>query len=108
MRLSKVKLCGSEGGVDGIQGFISDGTTEVPLTELGNHSLNNCNEWKLDEGTWITKILISYDSDEINYIKLSTNELINFEKGRRTSSDTESINEFDEWDRLSGFVGYEE
>ena len=107
MRLSKVKLCGSELAVDGIQGFISDGATEVPLTEIGNHDLNNCNVWKLDEGTWITKILISYNSDEINYIKLSTNELINFEKGRRLPEDSESINEFDQYDRLSGFVGYE-
>ena len=95
MRLSKVKLCGSENGVDGIQGFISDGSIEVPLTPIGNHGLNNCNEWILEEGSWITKILISYNANEINYIKLSTNGLINFEKGRRQTRDYDSINEFD-------------
>ena len=95
MWLSKVKLCGSEIAVDGIQGFISDGSTEVPLTPIGNLGLNNCNEWFLEEGSQITKILISYDTEQINYIKFTTNGLMNFEKGRPQAQDFESINEFD-------------
>ena len=51
MRLTRVRLCGPYYNADGIQGFVSDGFTTVPLIPIGNHSFN-CVDWELDEGSW--------------------------------------------------------
>ena len=45
-RLARIRLCGPYYNADGIQGFISDGFTTLPLTPIGNHSFN-CVDWDL-------------------------------------------------------------
>ena len=72
MKLTRVRLCGPEYSVDGLQGFISDDFRTVPLTPIGN-LVFNCVDWDVGEESWITKILVSYSANKMNYIKLSTN-----------------------------------
>ena len=70
MKMTRVKLCGFEGNnADGIQGYISDGAKTIPLTPIGNNAFN-CVDWDVQDGSWIAKILISYNSDRLNYIKM--------------------------------------
>ena len=99
-------MCGPYYNADGIQGFISDGFTTLPLTPIGNHSFN-CVDWDLEESSWITKILISYNTKRVKKIKLTTENNLSFERGQQDDSDFVSEVYFDQFDKLAGFVGYE-
>ena len=88
--MTRVKLCGSDDNnpnadsVQGIQGFISDGAKTVPLTPIGNNEGLNCVDWDIQDGSWIAKILISYNTDRLNYIKMWTqNDDVNIERGQQ-------------------------
>ena len=86
--MTRVKLCGFDGtNANGIQGFVSDDAKTVPLTPIGNNVFN-CVDWDIPNESWIDKILISYNTDRLNYINIRTqNYLYNVERGQQDSSD---------------------
>ena len=100
MKMTRVRLCGlDDNNPDGIQGFISDGIKNVPLTTIGNISLanfNNCFDWVIDEDSWIAKVLISYDTEKLNYIKMWTERSdVSVELGQQGASDSVYEVQFD-------------
>ena len=69
-KMTRVKLCGFDGSnANGIQGFISDDAKSVALTPIGNNSFN-CVDWDIEEGNWVSKVMLSYNTDKLNYIKM--------------------------------------
>ena len=105
MKLTRVRLCGPEFSVDGLQGFISDGFSTIPLTPIGN-LIFNCVDWDLDEKRWITSLLVSYSANRMKFIRLSTNKFTNFEHGQQHLNDSFNMVEFDQFDKIVGFQGY--
>ena len=93
-RLTRIRLCGPYYNADGIQGFISDGSTTLPLTPIGNHSFN-CIDWDLEESSWVSKVLISYNDARIKFIKLTTESNLSFERGLQEATDFVSEVHFD-------------
>ena len=87
--MTRVKLCGFDGSnANGIQGFISDDAKTVALTPIGNNALN-CVDWEIEDGSWVSKVMLSYDTDKINYIKMWTqNQDVNIERGQQEASDS--------------------
>ena len=94
MKLTRVRLCGPEYSVDGLQGFISDGFSTIPLTPIGNHTFD-CVDWDVDGESWIANILVSYSANRMNYIRLTTNRNANFERGQQHLNDSFYMVEFD-------------
>ena len=94
MKLTRVRLCGPEYSVDGLQGFISDGISTIPLTQIGNHAFN-CDDWDVEEDNWIAKILVSYSANRMNYIRITSNKFVNFERGQQHLNDSFYMVEFD-------------
>ena len=95
-KMTGVRLCGFDGSnANGIQGFISDEKKTVALTPFGNNAFN-CVNWDILDGSWIDKIMISYDTDRLNYIKMWTeNYLVNIERGQQGESDLTYEVDFD-------------
>ena len=94
--MTRVRLCGFDGSnANGIQGYISDDAKTVPLTPIGNNAFN-CIDWDIRDGSWIDKIMISYDTDKLNYIKMWTeNNLVNIERGQQGANDLAFEIDFD-------------
>ena len=95
-KMTRVRLCGFDGSnANGIQGYISDDAKTVPLTPIGNNAFN-CIDWDIRDGSWIDKIMISYDTDKLNYIKMWTeNNLVNIERGQQGANDLAFEIDFD-------------
>ena len=87
MKLTRVRLCGPDFSADGIQGFVSDGSTTIPLNPIGNHVFN-CRDWDVEDESWIAKMLISYSANRMNYIRLTTEKFVNFERGQQNLNDS--------------------
>ena len=88
-KMTRVKLCGFDGSnANGIQGFISDDAKTVALTPIGNNAFN-CVDWEIEDGSWVSKVMLSYDTDKLNYVKMWTqNQDVNIERGQQEASDS--------------------
>ena len=104
--MSKLRLCGTLRDLDGIQGFTSneDGD-ELELNYIGQDF--NCDDWDVPEDAWVAHVLIRYNGAGLTFLKASTAAGVTFERGNPTDSDDSFEIEFDRYEPLAGFVGYE-
>ena len=89
MRLSKIRVCGTNEELYGVQGFHQDDTRFLSLTLIGRSK--SCKDYVIRTEDHLEKVQITYDSSGINYFKALTNEGVTIERGQPKSFDKEYI-----------------
>ena len=80
MSIRRLKLCGDERNFDGIQAILEDGNElTLPLSFYG--AATQCLDFHIPEGSFITKVLFTYNHVGINYISFTTEQNISFQMG---------------------------
>ena len=77
----------------------------MSLTLIGRSK--TCEDIPIATNEFIKKIQVTYDSSGINFFKATTSLEVNIQRGQPKSFDKEYIAEFQQYQPLAGFVGYE-
>lgn len=99
-------MCGTEAGFTGIQSIVEDETRSIELTQFG--SSFQCQTWSIPEGSYIKTMFFAYNANKITYVKASTEENFNFERGQQAADDKTYTVTFGRYEPLAGFAGYVE
>jgi len=105
MALTKIRLCGTNSKFNGIQGFHKDESRFLTLSMIGE--AKTCKDITIPSEAYINRVQITYDSSGINYFKATTDTGITMTRGQPKSFDKEYVAEFQKYQPLAGFVGYE-
>ena len=107
MRFARLRLCGNQYEITGVQGFIQVGDVLVALTPMG--STFSCDDWDIPEGNRLAKFRVHFNSiTGISRLTAFTETGVNWYKGQYDPASDEIYEiDFDEYEPVAGFVGYE-
>ena len=74
-------------------------------------SMFQCSDWDVDEDSHIAKVLVTYTLENgVKHISAKDQKGVGLEMGQKSveASDLQYEVEFDKYEALSGFVGYED
>ena len=107
--MTRLRICGTDVNFTGIQGFVSDGQQTVALTPFGFQF--QCADWDVDADSFIAKIKVTFtEAKGVKHLQAVDQKGVGIERGRDSiePTDLQYEVEFDQYEALSGFVGYED